>query len=158
LVKARADAGLATDLDVAQVPRFAILGNFGHRSDELGGLPAIGSQFWSFIPGVRWPILSGGRIRANIRVQGARQEQAQKAYERRFSRRFRTPRTHCWHTAVNAIDRNHCAWRSRRIVAPLMSHSSATPAASRATCRCLMHNGRCTRRRMRWHGASTISR
>jgi outer membrane protein, multidrug efflux system len=63
-------------------PRFAILGNFGHRSDELGGLPAIGSQFWSFIPGVRWPILSGGRIRANIRVQGARQEQAQKAYEK----------------------------------------------------------------------------
>jgi multidrug efflux system outer membrane protein len=31
---------------------------------------------------VRWPILSGGRIRANIGVQGARQEQAQEAYEK----------------------------------------------------------------------------
>lgn len=63
-------------------PRFAILGSFGHLSDEPGDLPALRSQFWSVIPGVRWPILSGGRIRANIRVQGARQEQAQKTYEK----------------------------------------------------------------------------
>ena len=63
-------------------PRFAILGRFGHLSDEPGDLPAHRSQFWSFVPGVRWPILSGGRIRANIRVQTARQEQAQKTYEK----------------------------------------------------------------------------
>jgi outer membrane protein TolC len=63
-------------------PRFAILGSFGHLSDEPGDLPALRSQFWSVIPGVRWPILSGGRIRANIRVQGARQEQTQKTYEK----------------------------------------------------------------------------
>jgi outer membrane protein, multidrug efflux system len=63
-------------------PRFAILGRFGHLSDEPGDLPALRSQFWSFVPGVRWPILSGGRIRANIRLQTARQEQAQKTYEK----------------------------------------------------------------------------
>jgi multidrug efflux system outer membrane protein len=63
-------------------PRSAILGNFGHLSDEPGDLPSVRSQCWSVIPGVRWPILSGGRIRANIRVQGARQEQAQEAYEK----------------------------------------------------------------------------
>jgi multidrug efflux system outer membrane protein len=63
-------------------PRFSIAGSFGHLSDEPGDLPALRSQFWSFIPGVRWPILSGGRIRANIRVQGARQEQALKRYEK----------------------------------------------------------------------------
>jgi outer membrane protein, multidrug efflux system len=63
-------------------PRFAILGRFGHLSDDPGDLPALHSQFWSFIPGVRWPILSGGRIRANIRLQTARQEQAQKTYEK----------------------------------------------------------------------------
>jgi multidrug efflux system outer membrane protein len=51
-------------------------------SDEPGDLPSVRSQCWSVIPGVRWPILSGGRIRANIRVQGARQEQAQEAYEK----------------------------------------------------------------------------
>jgi putative ABC transport system permease protein len=63
-------------------PRSAILGNFGHLSDEPGDLPSVRSQCWSVIPGVRWPILSGGRIRANIGVQGARQEQAQEAYEK----------------------------------------------------------------------------
>jgi outer membrane protein TolC len=31
---------------------------------------------------VRWPILSGGRIRANVRVQDARQEQALQQYEK----------------------------------------------------------------------------
>jgi outer membrane protein, multidrug efflux system len=63
-------------------PRFSILGAFGHRSDQGGDLPTLSSQFWSVIPGVRWPILSGGRIRANIRVQDARQEQAEKSYEK----------------------------------------------------------------------------
>ncbi len=59
----------------------AILGSFGRRSDELGDLGSFTSQFWTLIPGVRWPILSGGRIRANIRVQDARQEQAARTYE-----------------------------------------------------------------------------
>jgi NodT family efflux transporter outer membrane factor (OMF) lipoprotein len=63
-------------------PRFAIPGSFGHLSDESGDLPSLRSQFWSVIPGLRWPILSGGRIRANIRVQGARHEQAQQTYEK----------------------------------------------------------------------------
>jgi outer membrane protein, multidrug efflux system len=63
-------------------PRFSIVGSIGHLSDEPGDLPALRSQFWSFIPGVRWPILSGGRIRANIRAQSARQERAQKTYEK----------------------------------------------------------------------------
>jgi outer membrane protein TolC len=31
---------------------------------------------------VRWPVLSGGRIRANIRVQNARQQQASEQYEK----------------------------------------------------------------------------
>ncbi len=34
------------------------------------------------MPQVRWPIFSGGRIRANIRVQDARQEQALLQYEK----------------------------------------------------------------------------
>ncbi len=62
-------------------PRFAILGGFGRRSTEAGDLGSAASQFWSIVPGVRWPILSGGRIRANIRVQDARQAQAVHAFE-----------------------------------------------------------------------------
>jgi outer membrane protein, multidrug efflux system len=63
-------------------PRFSIAGSFGRLSDEAGDLGSSASQFWSFIPGIRWPILSGGRIRANIRVQDARQQQAGQQYDK----------------------------------------------------------------------------
>jgi multidrug efflux system outer membrane protein len=63
-------------------PRFSIVGNFGRLSEDAGDLSAGASQFWRVIPAVRWPILSGGRIRANIRVQNARQDQALQQYEK----------------------------------------------------------------------------
>jgi NodT family efflux transporter outer membrane factor (OMF) lipoprotein len=63
-------------------PRFSILGSLGRRSEDAGDLSSGISQFWSFLPLVRWPIFSGGRIRANIRVQDARQEQALRLYEK----------------------------------------------------------------------------
>ncbi len=62
-------------------PRFSISGNFGRISEDASDLASGSSQFWAIVPGVRWPILSGGRIRANIRVQTARQEQMLHAYE-----------------------------------------------------------------------------
>ena len=43
---------------------------------------STGSQFWFLVAGVRLPILSGGRIRANIQVQDARQDQALQQYEK----------------------------------------------------------------------------
>jgi NodT family efflux transporter outer membrane factor (OMF) lipoprotein len=63
-------------------PRFSILGSFGRLSEDAGDLGSGTSQFWRVIPMVRWPILSGGRIRANVRVQDARQEQALQQYEK----------------------------------------------------------------------------
>jgi NodT family efflux transporter outer membrane factor (OMF) lipoprotein len=62
-------------------PRFNLLGSFGRRSNDLGELNAS-SQFWSAGLGFQWPILAGGRIRANIRVQEARQEQALLQYQK----------------------------------------------------------------------------
>ncbi len=63
-------------------PRFSIVGGFGRLSRDASDLDSGKSQFWSFVPGFRWPILSGGRIRANIRVQNARQEQALLRFEK----------------------------------------------------------------------------
>lgn len=40
-----------------------------------------GSRFWSIGPSLRWPVFSAGRIRQNIKVQDARQEQALIQYE-----------------------------------------------------------------------------
>ena len=63
-------------------PRFTILGSLGRRSEDAADLSSGISQSWSILPIVRWPIFSGGRIRANIRVQDARQEQALRQYEK----------------------------------------------------------------------------
>ncbi len=62
-------------------PRFSISGSFGRLSDSASDLGSGSSQFWAIVPGVRWPILSGGRIRANIRASTARQEQMLLTYE-----------------------------------------------------------------------------
>jgi outer membrane protein, multidrug efflux system len=63
-------------------PRFSIGGNFGRRSEDASDLATGGSQFWFLVAGVRLPILSGGRIRAHIRAQSARQEEALRQYEK----------------------------------------------------------------------------
>jgi hypothetical protein len=43
---------------------------------------STGSQFWSIVPGVRIPVLTGGRLREQIDVQEARQEQTLQQYEK----------------------------------------------------------------------------
>ncbi len=63
-------------------PRFSITGSFGRRSEESSDLGASTSQYWFVAPAIRWPVLSGGRIRANIRVHEARQEAALARYEK----------------------------------------------------------------------------
>ncbi|MBI2424219.1 MAG: efflux transporter outer membrane subunit [Candidatus Hydrogenedentes bacterium] len=62
-------------------PKFSLTGSFGGANGDLGSVLSGGSQIWSFGPGIRWPIFEGGRIRANIEVQNARQEQALLTYE-----------------------------------------------------------------------------
>ncbi|MBX7258217.1 MAG: efflux transporter outer membrane subunit [Candidatus Hydrogenedentes bacterium] len=63
-------------------PKFMLTGAFGGRSDALGSVLSGANQIWSFGPSIRLPIFEGGRIRANIEVQNAREEQAAIAYER----------------------------------------------------------------------------
>ena len=63
-------------------PRFSITGDFGRRSEDASDLGSSASQFGFIVPAVRWPILSGGRIRATIRVYEAREEQALRQYEK----------------------------------------------------------------------------
>src|SRR5262244_3599760 len=57
-------------------PRFSLTGNFGRRSEDASIPGSTAGQFWFFFGSVRLPVLSGGRIRAGIRAQDARQEQA----------------------------------------------------------------------------------
>ncbi|MCC6661869.1 MAG: efflux transporter outer membrane subunit [Phycisphaerales bacterium] len=80
LAAATARIGVATaDL----YPRFTLGGSFGLESDHFADLFDTDSRTWSVGPlAVRWPVFDAGRIRSNIRVMEARQEQALIAYER----------------------------------------------------------------------------
>ena len=64
-----------------QFPKFTLTGSFGGQSTTFGSLLDSGSRMWSIGPGVSVPIFQGGRIRANIEAQNARQEQAAIQYE-----------------------------------------------------------------------------
>jgi multidrug efflux system outer membrane protein len=79
LAAATARIGVATaDL----FPRFALTGSIGLSAEDVAKLLNGSSMFYSIGPSVVWPVFDAGRIRANIRVQSARQEQALIAYER----------------------------------------------------------------------------
>jgi len=79
LAAATARIGVATaDL----YPDFSLAGTFGLQSIKFADLAKGASRFWSIGPALTYPLFDAGRIRANIRVQNARQEQALVAYER----------------------------------------------------------------------------
>jgi outer membrane protein, multidrug efflux system len=78
LAAANARIGVATaDL----YPKFSLTGDIGLQSISAGDWFSGGSRFWTAGPTVQWRIFDSGRIRANIRVQNARQQQALAAYE-----------------------------------------------------------------------------
>ena len=85
LAAATAGIGVATSL---LYPRFFVLGTAGLESvngDELFTWP---SRVASIGPTITWPVFEGGRIRAGIALQTARQEELLAAYENAVLRAF----------------------------------------------------------------------
>jgi outer membrane protein TolC len=62
-------------------PKFNITGNVGTSGPNGNSLFNWNNGFWSFGPGVSYPLFSAGRIRANIAVQNEVQAQAATTYE-----------------------------------------------------------------------------
>jgi multidrug efflux system outer membrane protein len=56
-------------------PKLSLTASLGLQSNLLADLPLGSSRFWSVGPTLSWPIFDAGRIRANIQVQNAREEQ-----------------------------------------------------------------------------------
>ncbi|HLZ55031.1 MAG TPA: efflux transporter outer membrane subunit [Verrucomicrobiae bacterium] len=78
LAAATANIGVAkADL----FPKFYLTGVAGFQGVSADEWFTGDSKFWSVGPAVQWRIFDAGRIRANIKVQNARQEQALAAYE-----------------------------------------------------------------------------
>lgn len=79
LAAATANIGVAkADL----FPKFYLTGSAGFESVSASDWFTAGSKFWSAGPTMQWRIFDAGRIRANIRVQNARQEEALAGYEK----------------------------------------------------------------------------
>ena len=79
LAAATANIGVAT---AELFPKFSLTGSGGFQSVSVSDWFTGGSKFWSVGPTVTWRIFDAGHVRANIKVQNARQEQALAAYER----------------------------------------------------------------------------
>jgi NodT family efflux transporter outer membrane factor (OMF) lipoprotein len=79
LAAATAQIGAATaDL----YPKFSLIGTFGLQSISASDWFTAQSRFWSIGPTITWPVFDAGKIRANIEIRNAQQEQALKLYEK----------------------------------------------------------------------------
>jgi outer membrane protein, multidrug efflux system len=79
LAAATAQIGVAT---AELFPKFSLVGAGGLQSISASDWFSGPSRFWSIGPTVRWPIFDAGRIRADIAVRNAQQEQALTNYEK----------------------------------------------------------------------------
>ncbi len=79
LASATAQVGAATaDL----YPKFSLTGNIGLQSISASNWFSAQSRFWSIGPTITWPVFDAGKIRANIEIRNAQQEQALRLYEK----------------------------------------------------------------------------
>ena len=61
-------------------PKFSLVGALGVTSTSTSNLLEYASRYWSAGPTVQWNLFEGGSLRANVRVQKARAEQALDTY------------------------------------------------------------------------------
>jgi multidrug efflux system outer membrane protein len=62
-------------------PKFNLTGSMGVAANDIAKIGVQNSKFWSFSPSVTWPIFAAGKIRWNVEVQNALQEQALLTYQ-----------------------------------------------------------------------------
>jgi len=62
-------------------PKFSLTGIAGVHSVDAGTFLQYASRYWSAGPSVQWQIFKAGSLRANVRVQNARQEEALNQYK-----------------------------------------------------------------------------
>jgi len=61
-------------------PRFSLTGSLAISGDKLSAFGNWDNRSWSIGPTVTWPLFDAGRIRANIAIQNANQEESLLAY------------------------------------------------------------------------------
>jgi len=82
-------AAATARIDVARAdlyPRVALFGGFGRRSDSTSDLLRPVSGYWSIGPAIQWPLLTGGRVRAQIDAKRARRDEAEAEFRQTILR------------------------------------------------------------------------
>ena len=74
-------------------PKFSLTGIAGLQSVSASDWFTRGSRFWSIGPTISWPVFDAGRIRANIEIRNAQQEQALTQYEKSILSAFQDVET-----------------------------------------------------------------
>jgi outer membrane protein, multidrug efflux system len=74
-------------------PKFSLTGAAGLQSVSASDWFTRGSRFWSIGPTISWPVFDAGRIRANIEIRNAQQEQALTQYEKSLLSAFQDVET-----------------------------------------------------------------
>lgn len=62
-------------------PSFSLSGNLVLQATEFGDLGQSDSFGWSLVPGLNWPLFTGGKIRGQIEAEEYRTDQALAAYQ-----------------------------------------------------------------------------
>lgn len=63
-------------------PKFNLTGSVNFINDQLQGLTNSKNRFWTVGPAVDWQIFSAGRVRSNIELQKALQQESMLAYQK----------------------------------------------------------------------------
>jgi NodT family efflux transporter outer membrane factor (OMF) lipoprotein len=63
-------------------PKFSLTGSTNFQNDQLNGLISSNNRFWTAGPAVDWQIFSAGRVRSNIALQKALQQESMLAYQK----------------------------------------------------------------------------
>jgi NodT family efflux transporter outer membrane factor (OMF) lipoprotein len=63
-------------------PKFGLTGSVNFQNNQLQGLINSKNRFWTVGPAVNWQIFSAGRVRSNIELQKALQQESMLAYQK----------------------------------------------------------------------------
>src|SRR5579864_158969 len=86
LIAANAEIGVARS---AFFPQISLTGSAGYQSSALNSLFTGPSGFWSMAGALAQPIFQGGRIRSNLRLTQAQEEEAVLFYQKTIQGAFR---------------------------------------------------------------------
>ena len=85
MIAANANIGVAK---AAYFPQIGLTGSIGGQSSTLAKLFSGPNSTWSFVPQLTQPIFTAGRLKNNVRLAEAQQQDAQIAYEKSISTAF----------------------------------------------------------------------